>query len=220
MKNNLAIVDCETGGVDANANPITEICIEIIEPVNFEILDSYQTYIKPYDDLVITQDALDASRVSMKDVNNGIDRLKVLKKLIELSKKYNAGRYNSLLIFVGHNFGFDIRFLEYLFNSSNKNLWDYFDRFYFDTMRLFSQLEAPMKGSDKFKYNLTNLSERYDIKLTSAHGAAADVAVTKELFVIHQRRLRNGEQHTSEIEQSGKRTTSGKRTRDKITFEF
>lgn len=216
MKNNIGITDCETGGFNPEENPITQIAITVIDAETFEDLESYSTFIKPYDDLIITPAALEASRVTMREINKGEDVAKVFKILIQLFKKYSGRGNNSKLILGGHNFGFDLGFLEYLFKRFNQNLYDYVDKFHYDTMKLYPHMEI---FSGKFKYNLTNLSERYGFSLTSAHGAEPDVKVTKDLLINYLNRARNASE-SQQISGGVEVKSSGRKARRKFHFEF
>ena len=52
-KANYIIFDCETGGLDPIKNPITQIALLTIDSESLKELNRWETYVKPYDDLVI-----------------------------------------------------------------------------------------------------------------------------------------------------------------------
>jgi DNA polymerase III epsilon subunit-like protein len=193
MKNNLLICDTETGGREAKKNPITQITIEVVDPIEFKSLHFYETFVKPYNKLVIEPDALKASRVSMQQVNAGVDSKILLKNLILAFKAANkGGRDSSNPYFVGHNFGFDLEFLVELFAYHNQNLFDYVNKVPFDTMMLMKWLEGDsLKSTDVQRYTLTSCCERMGIELKSAHGSGADVDATKRLFYAQTNLIRN-----------------------------
>ena len=216
MKNNIAIIDVETGGTNYLENPITQLSLTAIEPVNFSTIKDYTTFVKPYEDLKITPAALEHSRVTMKQINNGIEIKKLVKDLILVFKELTYRGKNGKPTLAGHNFGFDIDFLEYAFKVVNQDLYTYVNRFHYCTMRLYVDMEGGDKNSDKLKYNLTNLSERYGIELTSAHGAEADANVTKELLIRYLKRVRNARQDNNENDNTKQKSKS----RGKFVFEF
>lgn len=215
MKNNIIVIDCETGGFVAEKNPITQIALLVMEPVNLSEIFRWQTFVKPYDDLEITTGALQASRVEMRDINNGIDKRELLKKLIEIFKKYNCKGKNGKPIVGGQNTEFDLSFLDYLMTTSNQNLYDYISRFHYDTMKMFLHIEAHLKDADKYKNNLTAICERYGVNLIGAHDAMSDTVATSELIRIYINRARNAKIVSSTSEDS-----ELKKQRSGFKFEF
>lgn len=180
MKNNFIILDVETGGLKYKENPITQIGLVVVEPKNFSIIEQYETFVKPYNDLEITKQALEASRVTMEEINGGIDHIKVLVKLIEIFRKHTPPNTKTAKpILVGHNFSFDIKFLEYLFDLRSKDVFDFVDPVYYDTMRLMKIFERKKKDE---AFDLTSCCSRFNIKLKAAHGAMHDVLATRDLF--------------------------------------
>jgi DNA polymerase III alpha subunit (gram-positive type) len=142
MDANFIILDCETGGLRCKENPITEVALIVVDPISFATIHSYQTFVKPYNDLKITVDALKASRVTMSQINAGVEHKVLLTNLIKIFAKYKQPtKATSKPILIGHNFGFDIDFLEYLFDFLGYSLWDYVDRFYYYTIKLAREYE-------------------------------------------------------------------------------
>ena len=181
MKNNIIILDTETGGLKYKENPITEIGLVVVEPKNFSILEQYETFVKPYNNLEITKKALEVSRVSMEEINKGVDAKVVVAKLISIFRKYTPpNTKGSKPILVGHNITFDLDFLEYIFDFCSKNLYDFVDRISHDTMRLMEIYER--KSKTNLSYKLESCCDRFGIKLKSAHGALNDSIATRELF--------------------------------------
>lgn len=216
MKNCLIVLDVETGGLNYKKNPITQVAFEVIDPADLMYLDSYETFVKPYNNLEIETKALEASRVSMREIQNGIDYKLLTKNLIDKFKKANkSGKKSTRPIFVGHNFSFDIKFLEYLFDFSNLDIYEYIDGSYFDTLKLFQLYESgSLKKNENQKYNLTALTERYGIELRGAHGAMTDVKATKELFKKITAILRKGDSTTEAPK------VKERKFRDTFYFEF
>lgn len=196
------VLDCETGGFDCNEHPITEIAYSVYDWKKYALIESYQSFIKPYNDLTITDEALNASNVTMKQINSGISDTELMKQLITTFTKYKMG--HDLPVIVGHNTGFDMGFLESLFNYRNKNLYDFISRVTYDTCIMMKDYEGGVKNADKQRYKLGICCERLGIKLKSAHGAAADVAATADLFKILMNKMRsNSSNNNNSDEQSG-----------------
>lgn len=179
MTSKFAILDFETGGLDYKLHPVTQVGLIIVEPKNFAILDQYETFVKPYSGLTYTKEALQKSRVTMEEINSGVDVKKVLAKLIELSKKHTSGP-KSKPILVGHNLAFDLDFAQAIFDLASKHLYDFFSRYYYDTMEQQKIIER--KSKTDLSFNLTACCERYGIKLKAAHGAMPDVLATRQLM--------------------------------------
>lgn len=203
MKTNLIVLDVETGGKKSVENPITEVALHIVDPVTFKIIDKYQTYVKPYNNLIITKEAIDATQVNMKDVNNGIDvKTLVTMLIIQFKKAKNNAKYDLPQI-VLHNAPFDIRFLQYAFEFCKKNLFDYIDLVPICTMRLIKLHDAGSKNgkAETSSISLTASCERFKIKLKSAHGAENDVIATTALLKALTSKLRQIENSSTNKEE-------------------
>lgn len=204
-KNNFIVLDCETGGIDEKSNPITQVALMVIDPSNFAILEQYENFIKPYEGLVIKKEAINASRVSMSEINAGVEYVKVIADLIRIFSKHSPkGKIPAKPIIVGHNTQFDIRFLKELFKFKSKDLFDFIDPFFYDTLRMIKDYEMNIKGSENFVNKLEVVCQRYGIELKSAHGAMNDVIATREIFSMLMSNFRT----------SGKSSKGGKTVAD------
>jgi DNA polymerase III epsilon subunit-like protein len=222
MKANLAIIDCETGGLDHTQHPITQIAIDIITAVDFNTIDTYDNFVQPYNNLEVSPKALEASRVSMKQINGGVDKMILMRDLIKIFKVANkSGKGQTKTILVGHNTGFDVGFLEYFFSYMNKDLYDYVSRSFIDTMLLCKLMEAgSLKSTENQKYTLTACCDRHGIDLHGSHGAIADVNATKQLLIKILNNLRNGNSSNASRENGATQGGVRKRARDSFFFEF
>ena len=179
------VLDTETGGLDEIKNPITEVALSVLDPYTLKEIDSFQCYVKPYNNLKIEADALRASLVSMADINrDGKDAIKVkalLKAIFEKhtipSKRKGMGRP----ILVAQNGEFDLGFLAYLFEKvgPKDDIYNYIQRFYNDTWNDSKRIYGVEKG---VKHNLSEIAKRTNTELKSAHGAMNDVKATAEVF--------------------------------------
>lgn len=197
--NPLIVIDLETGGFFKEKNPITEIAFSVVDMKTMKIIETYQNYVKPYDGLIIEKDALDSTQLTMKEINGGISIDKMLQDFAGIMTKHKKSR-STAPILVGHNLDhFDLPYLEYTFSQRNKNIYDYIDESTFDTIKLAKMYERSIPGADKFKYKLEIVCERYEIKLTGAHGAAADVDATYRLFKTLMKNYKHGGERNSRI---------------------
>lgn len=215
--NNFFICDTETGGLDPKKHPITQICIHIVDPIKFSLLHSYDTFVKPYNNLEISPKALQVSQVTMSQINKGVDANTLMKGMINTFKIANkTGKAKP--IFVGHNSPFDLGFLEYFFKYMNQDLYKYLNKTWFDTLSLCKLFEGDsLKANENVKFNLTACCDRMGIVLHNAHGASADVEATKLLFKKLTGYLRNG--NNKNLDMKGTNNTIEK-ARDNFFFEF
>ena len=205
--------DCETGGLDFTKNPITQYACVILDPFTLKEVDRYETFVKPYDDLVVEKQALEHTMVSMSDIKNGITRKKLYETLKTLYTNYQVkGKYKDAnrIVSVGHNVPFDHGFIEYVFQSQGDSMWNYFQPNFVDTLVL-AKLAWGLTGDEKL--NLTACSERAKIKLSDAHGAMNDVEATANLLRYFAKKMRSGKNEAAVAE-------SSKRERGQKFFEF
>lgn len=195
MKSNYIILDVETGGLECGENPITQIAWQVLSNKDLTIIDRYETYVQPYNDFIITKEALAHTQTSMGKINAGITHQALVKQLITSFDKHTnkGGKFKYRPIIVGHNVSFDMGFLEVALALLNKDLYDFVDRVPFCTMREMQRMEGYIENKkDKVKYDLTSCCERCHINLKNAHGAMNDVIATTELFIQQTLNLQNG----------------------------
>ena len=205
IKSNFIVHDCETGGTDENQNPITQYAAIVLDYKTLKEVDRWETFVKPYNDLVIEKEALDHTMVSMSDINAGISIKEFVGTATEFweghrakSKRKEMGR----LVSVGHNIVFDHRFLGYALNIFKKDLWFYLYDNFIDTWPL-AKMTYGLTGEEKL--NLTASCERSKIKLTDAHGAMNDVEANADLFRFFAKKLRS-KKGEGVVEETAKRT--------------
>lgn len=220
--NNITILDCETGGLSKDENPITSIALLTVDSIKWKEINRFETFVKPYNDLEITQKALDYTMVTMKEINAGIDHKELVKILIEYFKSVRVNTRRRTII-AGHNVAFDIGFIKELFRLNKKELSDYVmqnngEILSYDTMKLAElKWDGVLKSTDNQSYSLTNICKKLNIELTDAHGAMADVLATSKAL----KKLRNGlrSEGEVEIEEDEEDNNEGKLRYDK-NFQF
>ena len=191
IKSNYIVFDCETGGLDESKNPITQYAAVILDGKTLKEIDRWETFVKPYADLVIEQEALDRTMVSMSDINSGLNVKEFIATATEFweahrvkTKKREMGR----LVPVGHNIPFDNRMLNWALNYLKKpNVEEWMFPNIIDTFPL-AKLTFGINGEEKI--NLGASCTAAKIKLTDAHGAMNDVEATADLLRWYMRKLR------------------------------
>ena len=191
IKSNYIVFDCETGGLDETKNPITQYAAVILDGKTLKEIDRWETFVKPYADLVIEQEALDRTMVSMSDINSGLNVKEFIATATEFweahrikTKKREMGR----LVPVGHNIPFDNRMLNWALNYLKKpNVEEWMFPNIIDTFP-FAKLAFGINGEEKI--NLGASCTAAKIKLTDAHGAMNDVEATADLLRWYMRKLR------------------------------
>lgn len=210
MKKSFYVVhDCETGGLDCLKNPITQYACVILDPFTLKEVDRYETYVKPYNDLVIEKQAIEATMVSMSDIKNGVSLKKFYETLSTFWTNYQAkGKIKDAnrLVSVGHNIPFDHGFLDVAFQLNGDTIWNYLLNNYIDTFPL-AKLCWGVTGDEKM--NLTACTERAKIKLNDAHGAMNDVEATADLLRFYMKKLRSNKGAAS-VEEEAKRAKGQK----------
>lgn len=172
MERTYTVVDFETGGFYPEENTLTEIGLVVYDE-NFNELDSYQSYIVPYDDnLICNQEVLDITGLTLEKI---IDEGKTIKEVASdldlLLKKYKR------TLFVAHNAQFDWQWLPHFKQYGKKDLVKKFDQNTLCTLVL-SRLAFPSKT----KHTLGAMCEEFEIELDNAHSALFDVRATGELL--------------------------------------
>lgn len=191
IKANYIVFDCETGGLDENLNPITQYAAVILDGKTLKEIDRWETFVKPYADLVITKDALEKTMVTMSEINAGItvkEFVTTATEFWEMHRVKTKYREMGRLVPVGHNIPFDIRFINWALNYNGKPLIEeWIQACFIDTMPI-AKLAFGVKGEEKI--NLGAVCELAKIKLTDAHGAMNDVEATAEVLRWCMKKLR------------------------------
>lgn len=191
IKSHYIVLDNETGGLDKDKNPITQFAAVILDAFTLKELDRFETFVKPYDDLIIEPEALKKTMVSMSDINNGMDKKTFCKTLWNFLTQWQVkSRYKDQgrLVPVGHNWPFDEGFLEYILGSVGKDLYEVIHEQPLDTWPI-AKLAFGLNGDTKL--NLTAATGYAKIKLTDAHGAMNDVEATAKLLRWFMKKLRS-----------------------------
>lgn len=188
-KANYIIFDCETGGLEREKNPITQIALLALDCITLKEIGRLEFFIKPYDDLVIEKVALNVTGLRMADIKAGLDKKVAVAELSKFFKKCSPNnRPENRPIMIAHNEPFDIGFIESLFKRSNRDVWKFINSNRGDT-----QVLAKMAFPDADSLKLGKVAEKAGVKLKDAHKAMNDVVATAQVLKFFINRLRNTE---------------------------
>ena len=175
--------DIETGGLSETKNPITEIALVVYDCEKFQEKSRFETFVKPYDNLVLEPDALKHTGITLEMLEeDGVDIEDLVDYLVEVFKTFSYGnaRFKYKPVLVGHNISkFDVPFIEYAFKRQKLNLYDYVEHYHEDTLFLG---RSKWVGKQK-KFNLGACCAAAGIELIDAHRAMNDVEANKKLHV-------------------------------------
>lgn len=176
--------DTETTGLDPKQNAMIQLA-GIVE-VNGEVVDEFEILFRPWKNAILDDRALEINGRSVKELMTfptlDIGVLGLKKKFDRWVSKYDK---EDKFICAGYNVAFDKGFLReafyrcgdlygigsYCFNCS-LDIWALVS-----LAILHDNLRLP-------NYKLTTLCDYYKIKLKDAHDAIADIAATRELFLL------------------------------------
>ena len=188
---NFICVDVETGGFDPTKNPVTEIALIVYDAMTLTELERFETFVQNYEGLVYDDGARKATGITDEQCASGMLRDDVVKILIELFKKYTTKRGKQVFkpMLVGHNIeDFDYGFIDTMFDYSGKNLAEYIDSHFEDTLKM---ARTKWMVTDMQKFNLGACCVKAGIEHVDAHRAMSDTEVTFQLHKVFIQCLRN-----------------------------
>jgi DNA polymerase III epsilon subunit-like protein len=186
----VTVVDCETGGLDKDEHPITQVAMLSFYLDNLSVIEEYSSFIKVYGGLTIDPIVFEKTTVTPQDVANGKEHWKVVEEMIAFFKRNNSqkGKKRGNTVLLGHNIvGFDREFLEYIFLLNGYDIYDYISGTFIDTLPRSEEI-----WPEEDKHNLTIACSRAGVKLVGAHGAIADVRANYDLFCYMVKTQRKG----------------------------
>lgn len=153
--NYIVCLDFETGGLKCTENPVTQIGMEILDPITFKVIEKYSSYIYPYPKkdgvgkkkrvkkVVSKRDRDDKdpelyiyTDIALKYTNLTLDILykkgknvyDVMDDMLEMFKKANPKNTNNYKPFLlGQNIKFDVGFLQHMAEYCGVDLNKYLD---------------------------------------------------------------------------------------------
>lgn len=182
MKNDILVLDIETGGWSRKKNAICEIGVQILGR-DLELKEQRSWIIKPYirctsvaefeGQLVSYKDgAMKVHGITMEQIEAGTEVEEVLEDLInEIVLAYDV---DSIL---GHNLKFDIPWVKELMERFGYET-EWFDELQIiDTLVMARDLDLPTENN-----KLPILLEHFGISNEAEHRAIGDVSATVELY--------------------------------------
>lgn len=173
--------DTETSGLDPIQNDILTLA-GIIE-IDGEVKEEFYLEMQPFNYENISKEALEVNGLTLEQIKTFQTPQEAHKKLLSIFSKY-INKYNKLdkLTAIGHNIGFDIRFLDSLFRKcGDKYFGSWIDYHYIDTMAILNLLKFK-KAIQIENVKLVTAAKHFGVELTEAHNAMADIKATRELF--------------------------------------
>jgi DNA polymerase-3 subunit epsilon len=168
MRNvSFAVVDFETTGLNPETDRIVQLAAIIVNGEG-EIIDSFDTIVKPESPAEYQHGAEHIHGISVEQVSGGMPLREALKQLWSI----NAGH-----VFTAHNAAFDLGFLHA--ESKRVGLEGHVD-VHVDTL----ELSRRTTGADTTrKHNLFALCEHYGIERDQVHDAKSDATATAQLLM-------------------------------------
>ena len=168
MRNvSFAVVDFETTGLNPETDRIVQLAAIIVNG-DGEIVDSFDTIVKPESPDEYQHGAEHIHGISAEQVSGGMPLRKALEQLWSI----NAGH-----IFTAHNAAFDLGFLHA--ESERVGIKGRIE-FHVDTL----ELSRRTTGADTTRrHNLFALCEHYGIKRDQVHDARSDATATAQLLM-------------------------------------
>ena len=168
MRNvSFAVVDFETTGLNPETDRIVQLAAIIVNG-DGEIVDSFDTIVKPESPDEYQHGAEHIHGISAEQVSGGMPLRKALEQLWSI----NAGH-----IFTAHNAAFDLGFLHA--ESERVGIKGRIE-FHVDTL----ELSRRTTGADTTRrHNLLALCEHYGIKRDQVHDARSDATATAQLLM-------------------------------------
>lgn len=176
-----AWIDVETGGLDAKTHALLQVAI-IIE-IDNEIVGTFESFIKPPDNLTIDADALAINGLTFREIDMFVPEAKAYKDMVTFLNKF-VDRFDKedKLIFSGYNSRFDLDFIHELFKrNNNKYFAAYFSFYDNDTFALVKLLVHLGRIKDFENLQLGTMCAKFKIIIEHAHDAISDIKATRKL---------------------------------------
>jgi len=173
------VVDLETGGFDAEENPILEIAIQLVDWESNQLVlgDSYRHHIDPFKGLRLNQESLDFLKLDLSHpLRVSVDEKTAITDLFKIINKHKSKYECSRAILVGHNAFFDHSFLLAACKRNNIKKSPFHPFSLIDTVSLGVLATRQTVLARVCK----ELQVEYDND--EAHSAAYDAKVTAEVF--------------------------------------
>lgn len=222
LPNSFVIFDFETGGIDPEKNPVTEIALTIISGDKNEVICTYESLIAPYnEELVYTPQAAKVSGITYEMCLEEGKDIKVVAQEVEAAimkgNQTSAKSTGAYPVLVGHNVAFDVAYLQHLFfyGTENHKGWqerlekilhgrrDFHGNFQPTAQDTWTIAKAWLQNEGMENFKLSTVTEKLGIDLNNAHRAMNDVVSTKDFFMTYIRALRSSFSQTHKGQRDG-----------------
>ena len=173
-------LDVETGGIGSDKSLLTAF-LAVLDK-NFNIIDQLDLKVKPDDGIYkVTAEALGINGINLvKHEAEAIPESKVGTLLYNFLQQHNPNG-KSKLIPVGHNVGFDIKFLQSKVISAGN--WDKFVSYrLLDTGVIAQYMKVKGRIPESVSGSLGSLAKFFDVPKQVAHTADGDVRMTIDVL--------------------------------------
>lgn len=174
--------DCETSGLNPRKNGIIQLAY-LLE-INGELVKQ-QTLWANCATKEIEDKALEVTGFTRKQIASYPPQSEMYSALLRtfdsVIDRYNK---NDKLIAAGYNVAFDVEFLRQLwFDCGDRYFGSYIAHGTIDPAHLFRYLQYIGAAEETItKLTLSDLAELFAVDATEAHDAAADIAMTREIY--------------------------------------
>lgn len=168
-------LDTETTGLDDATDEIISIAIHILDE-GFNKHSTKVVYAFPDCEVHPKAAAVNGYTREKWEANGAVSQIVLYTEVYEFVSIHRG------LIPLGHNVKFDIGFLKALFKKNKGAYGRHFSYHSIDTLGVAIFADLALFGKKSSAYKLTDLCERFGIKLDNAHDALADIDATVELF--------------------------------------
>ena len=178
----LLYIDLETSGLSPTNNGILQIAC--IYEVDGEVKDTFNSYMKPpkgtvYDDAALEINGLTKKKI--KKFRKSADVFMDFRKFLD--SKVDRYDKTDKMVMVAYNAHFDKSFLDaWAISCGYKYLHAYIDYRMIDILML-ARVEWYRGKLNPPDFKLATVCAEYDIEISSAHNAVADILATRELFM-------------------------------------
>lgn len=175
-------LDVETTGLESTTCGLIEV--GGVFEYNGEIIQEFELLINPYTypfPVEVQEKALAVNNRTIPEIQTFLNQKDCLDWLCQTTKYYTAQFNCNRPFIVGYNVNFDMGFIQAWFNTNNIKFAEHFQYKSIDVLQLVMTL-GYLGVIDPFDNNLKDMCLKFDIDLTNAHTAVADIKATRELY--------------------------------------
>jgi DNA polymerase-3 subunit epsilon len=176
-RDKILFIDTETGGLDPKNHSLLSVGLVLWREC--KIFDIQEVFVND-GKLNATREALEINGIDLdQHRKTSVAPGKAIRQMIQFMKR-NFDT-SELITLAGHNVGFDISFVRFLFESQNYRFADYFSHRSIDTSSILHYLYFTGKLESKI-VSSTDAFKHFGIEVAGRHTALGDAIATAELF--------------------------------------